>query len=153
MILRSNTVETPLDGPSWITDEEWMIPDDMFARLYGLGFGVSSPVGRGWQERVKKALFSGVLASPGITSVASPVKKPSEKKFWLAVDCELVVYGATEPSALVTIQGRPVNLRQDGTFPLRFALPGGKQVIPVKAVSADGREGRTITPIVNRETR
>ena len=38
-ILRSNVVQTPLDGPSWITDEEWMIPDDMFARLYGMGFG------------------------------------------------------------------------------------------------------------------
>ncbi|MFH0913474.1 MAG: DUF4912 domain-containing protein [Candidatus Omnitrophota bacterium] len=55
MVLRSNTVTTPIDGPSWITDEEWMIPEDMFARLYGMGFGLgkSSPVGKGWQEKVK----------------------------------------------------------------------------------------------------
>ncbi len=32
-IVRSNTVTTPLDGPSWITDEEWMVPDEIFGRL------------------------------------------------------------------------------------------------------------------------
>jgi hypothetical protein len=145
-----------LEGPSWITDEEWMIPEDMFARLYGMGFGLgrSSPVGKAWQERAKKALFSGILASPGMASMASPVKKiPKEKKFWLAVDCELIVYGATEPDAKLTVQGKPINLRQDGTFTLRFALPNGKQVIPVKAVSSDNIQERTITPIVNRETK
>jgi hypothetical protein len=65
----------------------------------------------------------------------------------------LIVYGATEPDAKVTVQGKPINLRQDGTFTLRFALPDGKQVIPVKAVSSDLEEERTITPIVTRETK
>ncbi len=152
-IARSNTVHTPLECPSWVTDEEWMIPEDMFARLYGMGFGLgqSSPVGKAWQERVRKELFSGILASPGISSVASPGKKvPPEKKFWLVVDCELIVYGATEPDAKVTVQGKPIPLRKDGTFTLRFALPEGRQVIPVKAISSDNEEERTITPIVTR---
>ena len=146
-ILRSNVVQTPLDGPSWITDEEWMIPDEMFARLYGMGFGQgkSSPVGKAWRERM--------LSSPGMASMASPVKKPQKRGFWLRVDCELIVYGATEPDAKVTVQGKPINLRPDGTFTLRFALPNGKQVIPVKAVSADAVEDRVITPIVTRETK
>jgi hypothetical protein len=149
-IVRSNTVHTPLDGPSWITDEEWMIPDDLFARLYGMGFGLgrSSPVGKAWQERVRHALFSGVLASP-----SSPVKKGAERKFWLMVNTELIVYGATEPDAKVTVQGRPINLRPDGTFTLRFALPDGKQVIPVNARSSDNADERTITPIVVKETK
>lgn len=155
-IVRSNTVHTPLEGPSWITDEEWMIPEEMFGRLYGMGFGLgqSSPVGKAWQERVKKALFSGVLASPGMTSAGSPVKKlPKERKFWLVVDCELIVYGATEPDATVYVQGKQIKLRPDGTFTLRYALPDGKQVIPVKGVSFDKEEERTITPIVTRETK
>jgi len=154
-IVRSNTVQTPIEGPSWITDEEWMIPDDMFGRLYGMGFGFgrSSPVGKAWQEKMKRALFSGILASPGITSVTSPVKIAKERKFRLVVNCELIVYGATEPSALVTIQDREIKLRPDGTFTLRFALPDGKQVIPVKAVSSDRLEERTITPVVSRETK
>ncbi len=52
-IVRSNTAHTPLDGPSWVTDEEWMIPDEMFGRLYGMGFGLgqSSPVGKAWQSK------------------------------------------------------------------------------------------------------
>ncbi len=156
-IVRSNTVTTPIDGPSWITDEEWMIPEEMFARLYGMGFGFgkSSPVGKAWQERMKRELFSGVLASPGITSVGSPTKKrfPKDRKFWLIVNTELIVYGATEPDAKVTVQGRPIRLRPDGTFSLRFALPDGKQVIPVKGVSADEVDEITVTPIVTRETR
>jgi len=149
-IIRSNTVRTPLDSPSWITDEEWMIPDDLFARLYGMGFGLgrSSPVGKAWPERVKQALSSG-----GLASMASPVKKAVEKQFWLWVDCELIVYGATEPDAKVTVQDKQITLRPDGTFTLRFALPNGKQVISVKAVSSDKSEERNITPIVNRETR
>lgn len=155
-MLRSNTVITPLDGPSWITDEEWMIPEEMFDRLYGMGFGFgrSSPVGKAWQERMRRELFSGILASPGIASAASPVKKlPKERKFWLAVNTELIVYGATEPDAKVTVQGRTIKLRPDGTFSLRFALPDGKQIIPVKGVSSDGEEERTITPVVTKETR
>ncbi|MFH0828146.1 MAG: DUF4912 domain-containing protein [Candidatus Omnitrophota bacterium] len=155
-IVRSNMVTTPMDGPSWLTDEEWMVPEEMFGRLYGMGFGFgnSSPVGKAWQERFKKALFSGILSSPGITSAGSPVKKkPKERGFWLVVDCELIVYGATEPNAQVSIQGKPIKLRPDGTFTMRYALPDGKQVIPVKAVSADNIEERIITPIVARETK
>ncbi|MBN2830829.1 MAG: DUF4912 domain-containing protein [Candidatus Omnitrophica bacterium] len=146
-ILRSNIVETPIDGPSWITDEEWMIPDDMFARLYGMGFGLgrSSPAGGVWRK--------GVISSPGIASMASPTKKQLPRSFWLEVNCELIVYGATEPGAKVTVQEKPVSLRHDGTFTLRFALPDGKQVIPVKAVSRDKLEKKTITPVVNRETK
>ena len=155
-IARSNIVHTPIDGPSWITDEQWMIPEEMFARLYGMGFGFgkSSPLGKAWVERMRRALFSGVLASPGMASMGSPVKKlPKQRKFWMVVNTELIVYGATEPDAHVTVQGTPIKLRPDGTFSLRFALPDGKQVIPVKAVSSDRKEERVITPAVNKETR
>jgi len=140
-------VEAPLDGPSWITDEKWMIPDDMFAKLYGMGLGLgrSSPAGGVWRK--------GIISSPGIASMASPVKKPGLMSFWLEVNCELIVYGATQADAKVTVQNKPIALRRDGTFTLRFALPDGKQVISVKAVSKDNSEERTITPIVNRETK
>lgn len=154
-VIRSNTVSTPTECPSWVTDEEWMVPEDMFARLYGMGFGFgrSSPVGKAWQERMRRELFSGILASPGITSVSSPVKKPKERKFWMWVNTELILYGATEPDATVRVQGREIKLRPDGTFSMRFALPDGKQVIPVEGTSADKVETRTITPVVTKETR
>mgnify|MGYP001613009619 CR=1 FL=1 len=151
-IVRSNIAFTPLDGPSWITDEEWMVPDDIFARLYGLsiGFG-SSPVRKPINI---KELLKRQFASGGLFSLASPVKKElKEKGFWLVVNTELILYGATEPDAKVTVQGRPLKLRSDGTFSLRFALPDGKQVIPVKAQSGDGEEEKIIIPIVTKETK
>ena len=153
-VVRSNTISLPLDGPSWVTDEEWMIPDDEFRRLYGMSVGlgphVTSPVGKLWRERLKKEISSLGLASMG---VSSPVKKQKEKRaFWLIVDTELIVYGATEPDAHVTVQGHPIKLRKDGTFTLRFALPDGKQIIPVEAKSAKNNEARTITPMVTRKT-
>lgn len=152
-LVRSNVVSLPLDGPSWMTDEEWMIPDDAFRRLYGMSVGlgpnVSSPVGKLWQERLKRDVSSGAVTS----MVSSPVGRKGEKlPFWLVVDTELIVYGATEPDAMVSVQGRPVALRKDGTFTLRFALPDGKQEIPVTARSAKIDETRTITPIVTRKT-
>lgn len=58
-VVRSNAVSTPLEGPSWITDEEWMVPEEMFTRLYGTGVGMGSS-----SLKLKK-LFS----------VSSPVKK------------------------------------------------------------------------------
>jgi len=69
------------------------------------------------------------------------------------VNTELIVYGATEPDAKVTVQGREIKLNKDGTFSLRFALPDGKQIIPVRAESNDGVDVRVITPVVKKETR
>lgn len=152
-VVRSNIVSTPFDGPSSLTDEEWMIPEDMFTRLYGMGVGIgigSSPLKlrRLWQERLKREFSSGALFS-----VSSPVKKEKSKDFWLEVNTELIVYGQTEPDAKLTVQGRPVGLRPDGSFSLRFFLPNGKQIIPVIATSSDGDQVRSITPIVVKETK
>lgn len=154
LIARSNTVTTPLDGPSWITDEEWMIPDDRFAKLYGmgLGFGMSSPGRKGWIERLKMP-----IGSPGLFSITSPIRKRKEvkgpRKFWFVLDTELIVHGATEPDAKVAVRGQPIQLNSDGTFVLRFPLPDGQQTVPLEACSGDGIERRSITPIVSKETR
>jgi hypothetical protein len=77
---------------------------------------------------------------------------PGPRPFWLRVETELIVHGATEPTAQVTVQGIPVPLRADGTFTLRFALPDSHQVIPVEATRDDGEEHRRITPVVNKKT-
>jgi hypothetical protein len=75
-----------------------------------------------------------------------------KKAFWLAVNAELVIYGATEPGARVSVAGRPVRLRPDGTFSLRLALPAGQFTLPVSAVSGQGDEGRYMVLRFARET-
>ncbi len=154
-IVRSNVVTTPLDGPSWVSDEEWAIPEDLFVRLYSSssGFGGGSPMKlkKPWAEWKNRGISSGGISSGAF----SPSKKleAAKRSFWMTVNTELIVYGATLPDAKVTVCGEPIVLRPDGTFSLRFALPDGKQVIPVKGVSSDGIDERIITPIVSKETK
>jgi hypothetical protein len=147
---RSNWVTTPLDRMSDVIDEQWMIPD--WDKIYALsgGFGI----GRGSLEihELMKKRFQEEAASGWVTSISSPVRKAGERPFWLVANCELIVYGATEPTATVTVQGHKIDLREDGTFSLRFALPDGKQVIPIEAIRDDGAERRKITPQVERKT-
>lgn len=153
-IVRSNIVTTPLDGPSWITDEEWAVPEELFSKLYASAVGLGgSPVKlkKPWLELQRRSQASGGVSSLGFSPVRKEEKRP--RKFWLVVNTELIVYGATESDAKVTVAGRAVTLRPDGTFSLRFSLPDGKQVIPVRAASCDGVDERIITPVVNKETR
>lgn len=152
LLARSNSVRTPRFGMSDKLDAEWMVPEDEYWKMFGLsgGFGV----GKGSlevREMLKKRLEEQVT-SGAISSSASFYRKPAEKKFWLVVNTELIVYGATEPDAKLTVQGKAIKLNPDGTFSLRFALPDGKQVIPVDATSNDGSDHRRITPIVTRKT-
>ena len=73
-------------------------------------------------------------------SVSSPVAVAEQrpKGFWLNINAELVLYGATEPDASVTVGGQPVSLRADGTFSCRLALPEGERTVTVSALSAQG---------------
>ena len=66
---------------------------------------------------------------------------PAEQRpagFWLSINAELVIYGATEPGASVTLGGRPIALRPDGTFSCRCSLPDGDHAVTVSAMSAEG---------------
>jgi hypothetical protein len=76
-----------------------------------------------------------------ITSGFGPKAQP-KRGFWFNVDAELIVYGATEPDAQVTMGGRSIQLRPDGTFSFRIALPDGDYALPLAATSADTREVR-----------
>jgi hypothetical protein len=63
---------------------------------------------------------------------------PQEHGFWFNVNAELVIYGATEPNAAVTVGGRRIVLRSDGTFSCRFALPDGDYPLLLAATSIRG---------------
>ncbi|MGV3773765.1 MAG: hypothetical protein ACO1QB_12745, partial [Verrucomicrobiales bacterium] len=77
-------------------------------------------------------------------SVSSPFggEEQRGKTFWLNVNAELIIYGATEPDAKVTIGDKHIKLRPDGTFSFRFILPDGEYELPAVAVSRDGDDTR-----------
>jgi uncharacterized protein len=91
-----------------------------------------------------------------ITSLASPfggAAAESRKGFWFNLNAELILYGATEPDAQVTIGGRVIRLRPDGTFSYRFALPDGEYALPAVAISYDKTDSRTADLKFSRSTR
>lgn len=97
----------------------------------------------------------GIVPAPaGPSGVSSPMGGPGggAKNFWFNVNAELVIYGATEPNAKVTLGGHEIKLRADGTFSFRFALPDGKYDLPAVAVSADGTDGRAAELKFSRAT-
>ena len=102
-----------------------------------------------FEERLRRP-----LGSPSLSSFGSGAVSPEKaKKFAFKLDAELIVYGETEPTARVTLQGEPVKLRSDGTFTMRFSLPDSRQIIPAVAASADGVEERTIVLAIERNTK
>ena len=99
------------------------------------------------------AQFSLPLEQRGVASVSSPFGGVERRKgFWFNVNAELIVYGATEPDAKVTLGGREIKLRPDGSFSFRFALPDGEYELPVVAVSADQTDGRAAELEFRRQT-
>ncbi|MCX7916232.1 MAG: hypothetical protein N3A53_08025, partial [Verrucomicrobiae bacterium] len=76
-----------------------------------------------------------------------------QKGFWFAVNVELIVYGATEPNATVTVDGKPIKLRPDGTFSFHYVFPDGHYRMPIVAVSADGDDRRAVELEFDRQTR
>jgi len=157
VLARSNVVSTPKAGVSDQLDDNWSDLDASTAdRILSMSNGFDATHAANghelkdlFEERLRRPI--GAPASSGFGSGALMPGKV--KKFWFQLDAELIVYGATEPNARVTLQGEPVRLRPDGTFTMRFSLPDGRQIIPAVASSADGVEERTIVLAVERNTK
>ena len=77
---------------------------------------------------------------------------PRQRSFWLVADAELIVYGATDPSARLTIGGEEVPLSSDGTFRIQVPFRDGEQAYPIEATAADGEQKRNITLNFERMT-
>jgi hypothetical protein len=156
VLARSNVVTTPRAGVSDVLDENWADLDPKKAdRIYAMSGGFdptasSLELKQLFEERLRRP-----LGSPAVTSMGSGALWPGAKGrgFWFQLDAELIVYGATDPQARVTLQGEPVKLRPDGTFTMRFRLPDSRQIIPAVATSPDGIEERTIVLAVERNTK
>jgi hypothetical protein len=118
------------------------------------------------RQALQKILGEAALLGPAGGAPTSPSRAPGmaggisspsgreqpEKGFWFNVNAELIIYGATEADAIVTIAGRKIRLRPDGSFSYRFALPDGNYELPVVAVSADRTDGRAAELAFSRST-
>jgi len=153
VLARSNVVSTPKAGVSDVLDENWASVQEQFQKIYhqsgGSTGGASSQDLRDlFEERLRRPMHGLSLQSLGTGALHG-----LSSGFHFEIDAELIVYGATEPNAKVTLQGEPVQLRPDGTFTVRFSLPDSRQIIPAVAASPDGVEERTIVLAVERNTK
>lgn len=110
----------------------------------GLGIGSSfgtSPMGSG-------------TTWGGSSPMGIPGRDVGKKKdFWLWVETEIILYGATEPDAKVTLNGKHLQLNADGTFRLQFPFPDGTHHdFHVKAIDRDGDQSREARPAARRWT-
>ncbi len=75
----------------------------------------------------------------------------AQREFFMHVNAEVIFYGGTHPQAKVTIDGKPIDLANDGTFRYHFVFPDGNYEIPIVATSPDGVEVRSATLRLERE--
>jgi hypothetical protein len=153
VLARSNVVNTPKAGVSDALDENWVSVQEQFQKIYSQSGGPNGSAATNdlrdlFEERLRRPMHGLSLQSLGTGALAS-----FGRDFHFEIDAELIVYGATEPNAKVTLQGEPVQLRPDGTFTVRFSLPDSRQIIPAVAASPDGVEERTIVLAVERNTK
>ncbi len=77
---------------------------------------------------------------------------PRVRQFWLVADAELIVYGATEPTATLTIGGEPIQLTEQGTFRIQMSFQDGQLRFPIMAVAEDGEQMRQVEIRCDRQT-
>jgi len=131
--------------PYWSQEQETALAEFVGAACLGPpGF----PTG---QDVLSSAAFERDLASQAAAQIGSIAEAasisslwgaggPEPEGFWLNVNAELIVYGATEADAQVTFEGQPVLLRPDGTFTYRMTLPDGNYGLRIIARSVKGEE-------------
>jgi hypothetical protein len=134
-----------------------IISMDRVRRVWMGSLEITELIQRRLQQEISSmmaAQFS-LPSSPvgALGSVSSPFGAAQRSKgFWFMVNAELILYGATEPDAQVTIGGRVIKLRPDGSFSYRFALPDGAYELPAIAISSDKSDSRAAELRFSRRT-
>ena len=151
-LCRSNVVETPRPGECERLDEHWQDIAEDYERIYSLSGGnenTSRDLREVFENRLSRQMPKGGESSQ---SVADPsLLRQTHLPF--DVDAELIVFGKTDPSAVVSVAGRPVKLQEDGSFTVRMEMPDKRQVLPLTAESRDGIRQRTTVIAVERNTK
>lgn len=135
---------------SWGAGASWSeAPGGMssgFAELFGI-LGASWSSAGAWSSPLS-SWSSGIMSSWSGASWGSESSwlsswRTAPRGFFMHVNAEVIFYGGTHPDAKVTIDGKPIALRPDGTFRYHFVFPDGTYEIPIVATSPDGVETRS----------
>ena len=139
-------VERDSWSPEQAAQVEHVLSGDVLRRVQVGSVELTEWIRRRLQGETSSGMFSGF--SPRGSSWTGG----AQKDFWFAVNAELIIYGATEPDAKVTVDGKPIALRSDGTFSFHWTFPDGKYRLPVVAASGKTGETRAVELQFERKT-
>jgi len=156
LVTRSNVSSVPPGRVSDVIDDKWMIVEGDFQKLLKLagadyiGMGASERmqvVGQRW--KLTELTSSGAPSS--WSSFSLHLEKTEDEDIWLKADCEIIIYGSASKNAIVSINGKDIELK-DGKFSIRQHLPAGSVVdLPIRARNAKGDKTRQLTIKALRE--
>jgi hypothetical protein len=167
--LRASGQHVPeITSGKWTPEQERalasIISMDSVRRVWMGSLEITELIRRHLQQEMSSLMTSqfsvptsfGISSFTGVSSFSSWSSpfggQERQKGFWFNVNAELILYGATEPDAQVSIGGRVIKLRPDGTFSYRFSLPDGRYELPAVAISYDKTDGRAAELKFSRET-
>ena len=150
LVTRSNMTTIPPGTISNIIDDKWMIVEGDFQKLLKLsgadyiGLGASElmqVVGQRW--KLTELTTSGAPQSSW-SSFALHLDKVEEDDIWLNADCEIIIYGSASKNAIVSINGKDIELK-DGKFTIHQHLCAGDIVdLPIHARNAKSDKTRHV---------
>jgi len=136
---------SPAPGPGFPATVVPLIEEELMSPIVG-----GQPSSLAFSPQVPFGAQAGPEAPSSIAVVRPP--QAQRRGFWLNLNVELVVYGATDPHASFTVSGQPVRLRPDGTFSFRFSLPDGEHELNIEATAPDGSDRRCARLTLHRRT-
>lgn len=146
--------EPTTDSQPPIYSELFALTQQQATRLAGSLFGSMQLAPEAEASLSPSSMASGLnMSGLNMSGVGmSGVGMERSRNFWLVADAELIVYGATEPDAAVTIGDQAIPLNPDGTFRFHLPFPNGQISYPIRAVAIDGEQSRSIQMDFERET-
>ncbi len=150
LIVKSNEVMMPTASEA--TDCTWNDITNDAQRYYSLSGGNDPNLASAELRAVFEEKSRQPMHIPAFQRLGSAIH-PTARRFQFTVDAHMIVHGATDPQASVSVGGEPVHVEPDGTFVLKMDLPDRRQVLPVIASSRDGTEQRTTVLAIERNTK
>ncbi|MSR80534.1 MAG: DUF4912 domain-containing protein [Gemmataceae bacterium] len=143
----SGPLVTPHAGQILPNQEQGgMTMDNAAALVASLGSVALSGEAMGFlEDRMKRSIASAPTSGAPAGS--------SNSKLLLNMEAEVHITGTTAPNARVLVKGEPVRLKPEGTFFVKMKLDDGRMILPATAVSADGRDEKTVILALERHTR
>jgi hypothetical protein len=154
-LVRSNAVSVPPATQGDTLDSHWGDIVGDCDRIYAMSGGFSPENNSTELQELFEERLQRPMTPPARRPNAYDIEDDEEDRveFQLQVDAEVIVYGATQPAARVTLQGEPVKVQPDGTFRVRVDMPNKRQVLPIVASAPDGTARHMVVMAVERNTK